>query len=66
MALLVGSDIERKNVVITRIESGEVLVRAPIKRSFEWTADQMARDLKKYDEADWLAKWGDPSTWTKV
>lgn len=53
-----------RHIVITRIDTGEVLVRSPAPQHVEWTVDQMQCELRKLDEAAWLSRWGDPSTWT--
>jgi len=62
---LVGGAATKK-VVVTRLETGEVVAAAEIDSSFEYVADDMRRDLAKLDETAWISRWGNPRVWAGV
>jgi len=63
MTFFWASDVVWKKIVVTRIESGEVIAESRVYRSAEYIVDEMRADLPRFDESAWISRWGNPAAW---
>ena len=52
-----------RDVVATRRDTGEEVMRWPITGAQHWQVDQARGEMKRYSEAAWLDRWNSASKW---